>query len=84
MNLGYAKTKLDEMQRDAESDMPIQVLSIHPLRKDRTVSLETFMDACVVYNALETNKEHAMVRCEGFNLDIYSNEPDWLTTLITS
>ena len=83
MNLGFAKTKLDEMQRDAESDIPIQHPFNSPFRKDRTVSLETFMDACVVYNALETNKQHAMVRCEGFSLDIYSNEPDWLTTLLS-
>ena len=83
LNLGYVKTKLDEMQRDAESDMPIKSPFNHAMRKDRTVTLETFMDACVVYNALENNKEHAMVRCEGLNLDLYTNEPDWLKSLIS-
>lgn len=85
MNLGYVKTKLDAMQRDAEADMPIQspFNHVHMRRKERTVALETFMDACVVYSALEKNKQHAMVRCEGLNLDIYSNEPAWLESLIT-
>tara|TARA_B100001113_G_scaffold341608_1_gene326939 strand:- start:2774 stop:3370 length:597 start_codon:yes stop_codon:yes gene_type:complete len=84
MNLGYVKSKLDAMQSDAEADMPIQspFNHIHSRKKEKTVSLETFMDACVVYNALEKNKDYAMVRCEGFNLDIYSNEPEWLKNLM--
>ena len=84
MNLGYVKSKLDAMQSDAEADMPIQspFNHIHSRKKEKTVSLETFMDACGVYNALEKNKDYAMVRCEGFNLDIYSNEPEWLKNLM--
>ena len=50
-------------------------------RKEKIVSLETFMDACVIYNALEKNKDNAMVRCEGFNLDIYPNEPRLVTSI---
>ena len=67
MNLGYVKSKLDAMQSDAEADMPIQspFNHIHSRKKEKTVSLETFMDACVVYNALEKNKDYAMVRCQG-------------------
>ena len=85
MNLGYVKTKLDAMQRYAEADVVIQspFNHAHMRRKEKTVTLEAFMDACVVYNALEKNKDHAMVRCEGYNVDIYSNEPDWLKQLIT-
>ena len=83
MNLGYVKTKLDAMQRDAEMDVPIASPFNYSLRKDRTVNLETFMDACVIYNALEKNKDVSMLRCEGNNLDLYSNEPDWLKALMT-
>mgnify|MGYP001173589201 FL=1 len=85
LNLGYVKTKLDVMQRDAEADLPITSPFNFSMarRKEKTISLETFMDACVVYNALEKNKSNTMVRCEGFNLDIYSNEPDWLQGLMT-
>ena len=85
LNLGFVKSKLDAMQRDAEAELPIQSPFNHAFmrRKEKTVTLETFMDACIVYNALEKNKENAMVRCEGYNLDIYSNEPEWLEALIT-
>ena len=82
LNLGFVKSKLDAMQRDAEAELPIQSPFNHVLRKrNTTISLETFMDACVLYNALEKNKRHAMVRCEGYTLDMYSNEPEWLEKL---
>jgi len=84
LNLGYVKSKLDAMQREAESELPISCPFNHlARRKNMTIDLETFMDACVVYNALEKNKSNAMVRCEGYNLDMYSNEPDWLHKLQT-
>ena len=80
MNLGYAKSKIDEMQRHAESETIIpNPYNNH--RKKKNVSIETFMDTFVLYNALEKNKNKCMVRCEGFNLDIYSNENDWLEEL---
>jgi len=73
------------MQSDAEAELPIGSPFNHAFmrRKEKTVSLETFMDACILYNALEKNKRHAMVRCEGYTLDMYSNEPAWLETLQT-
>ena len=81
MNLGHAKQKLDEMQRDAEAEMPIK----SPFRVWRgdvkSISLELFMDNCVIYTFLEKNKDKASVRCEGQKLDIYSNEPNWLLEL---
>ena len=84
LNLGYVKSKLDAMQREAESEMPISCpFNQLARRKNNSIDLETFMDACVVYNALEKNKSNAMVRCEGYNLDMYSNEPDWLHKLQT-
>jgi hypothetical protein len=85
LNLGYVKSKLDSMQSDAEAELPIGSPFNHAFvrRKEKTVSLETFMDACILYNALEKNKRHAMVRCEGYTLDMYSNEPAWLETLQT-
>ena len=80
MNLGYAKSKIDEMQRHAESERVIpNPYNNH--RKKKNVSIETFMDTFVLYNALEKNKNKCMVRCEAFNLDIYSNENDWLEEL---
>tara|TARA_X000000368_G_scaffold110616_1_gene86064 strand:+ start:1367 stop:2050 length:684 start_codon:yes stop_codon:yes gene_type:complete len=78
MNLSYAKQKLDEMQRQAESELPIK----SPFRvwrgEKENISLETFMDNCIIFTALESNKEKASVRCEGQKLDIYSNESSWL------
>jgi len=81
LNLGFVKSKLDAMQRDAEADLPIQSPYNHGLHRRNIVSLETFMDACVLYNTLEKNKKNCMVRCEGFTLDIYSNESGWLEKL---
>ena len=46
------KTKLDEMQRDAEAEIPIK----SPFRawrgESKNISAETFMDNCVIYTAL--------------------------------
>lgn len=81
LNLRYAKSRLDEMQQSAESDLPIPSPFWRGLREPRYVSLETFMDACVIHNVLEKNKSRCMVRCEGVTLDIYSNEKDWLEDL---
>ena len=83
LNLGFVKSKLDAMQRDAEADLPIASPFNYSLGKHKTISLETFMDACVIYNALEKHKDEVMVRCEGINLDLYTNEPDWLKALMT-
>tara|TARA_B100000925_G_C21968054_1_gene456541 strand:+ start:298 stop:981 length:684 start_codon:yes stop_codon:yes gene_type:complete len=81
MNLGWAKTKLDEMQRDAEAEIPIK----SPFRawrgESKNISIETFMDNCVIYTALQKNKDHCMVRVENQKLDIYSNENIWLEEL---
>lgn len=81
MNLRYAKSKLDEMQMAAESDLPIPSPFSLGLREPRTIPLDVFMDACVMYNHLEKNKKRCMVRCEGHCLDIYSNEKEWLLDL---
>ena len=80
MNLGFAKSKIDEMQRHAETETLIPSPYNNPRRK-KNISIETFMDTFVLYNALEKNKNKCMVRCEGHNLDIYSNENDWLEEL---
>ncbi len=80
MNLGNAKSKIDEMQRHAESETVIPS-PYNSHRRKENVSIETFMDTFVVYNALEKNKNKCMVRCEGFYLDIYSNENEWLEEL---
>ncbi len=81
MNLGFAKSKIDEMQRHAESEriIPNPYNNFH--RKRKHVSIETFMDTFVIYNALEKNKNKCMIRVENLNLDIYSNENDWLEEL---
>ena len=61
---GWAKTKLDEMQRDAEAEIPIK----SPFRAWRGESkkylIETFMDNCVIHTALQKNKDPCMVRVE--------------------
>lgn len=82
MNLTFAKKQLDEMQRLAEADVAIIIPGRWGLRKTPpTISLEDFMDACVIYTTLQENRKHCMVRCEGTNLDIYSNQKDWLLNL---
>ena len=81
LNLRYAKSRLDEMQQAAESDLPIPSPFRLGIREPKYVSLDTFMDACVIYNALDKNKKKCMIRCEGFCLDIYSNEKNWLLDL---
>ena len=50
LNLGYVKSKLDAMQSDAEAEIPIASPFNHAFmrRKEKTISLETFMDACVI------------------------------------
>ena len=54
LNLGYVKSKLDSMQSDAEAELPIQSPFNHAFmrRKEKTISLETFMDACIIYLSL--------------------------------
>lgn len=87
MNLIFAKTKLDAMQQQAEADLPIESPFYWRGRgtasraNPNIINLETFMDGCVIYTALETNQDVCMTRIEGHNLDIYSNEYDWLDTL---
>lgn len=80
-NLSYAKKKIDEMQRRAESDLPILSPFQFGLRQPRYISLETFVDAAVLYKFIDKNKSLCMLRVEGHTLDIYSNEKDWLIDL---
>ena len=81
-NLRWAKSKLDEMQQAAEADMPIRSPFFHGLRETvKPVSLETFMDACIIYKAIERNRHDCMLRCEGHTVDIYSNTIEWLVDL---
>ena len=82
LNLRYAKSQLDTMQYYAERDLPIPSPSRWGLRQIRYETLESFMEACVIYNALHSHKNDCMVRCEGLTLNIYSNEKDWLTDLM--
>ncbi|MBR20638.1 MAG: hypothetical protein CMA64_10950 [Euryarchaeota archaeon] len=81
MNLGYAKSKIDVMQQYAESEQNIRSPFDGWRKKEKYITLETFMDTLATYNALESNKDECMVRCENHNLDIYSNESKWLKDL---
>ena len=83
MNLGYAKSKLDEMQVQAEAHIPIESPFNYYRSKKKNVSIETFMDCMVIYSALDAHKQEAMTRIEGLTLDVYSNQLDWLTKLST-
>ena len=64
------------MQQQAEADLPIESpfywgrLQRSSVRHPNIISLETFMDACVIYKALENNKDKGMTRIEGYTLDI--------------
>tara|TARA_B100001027_G_scaffold213146_1_gene183472 strand:- start:553 stop:1236 length:684 start_codon:yes stop_codon:yes gene_type:complete len=82
MNLGFAKSKIDEMQRHAESETVIPS-PYNNIRRKENVSIETFMDTFTLYNALEKNKNKCMLRIENFYVDIYSNENEWLEELAT-
>ena len=81
LNFRFAKTKLDKMQAAAESDMPIEHPFVKGIRSPNYISVEAFMDACVIYKFLERNRNDVLVRCEGYTLDIYSNTKDWLLEL---
>lgn len=81
MNLGFAKSRLDEMQLQAESDVPILSPFRYPRNKQKNVSLETFMDCMVIYSSLDSHKDEAMTRIEGITLDVYSNQLEWLFDL---
>ena len=81
LNLGDIKTKLDTMQQCAEGDLPIPSPFNWGLRTPKNVSLETFMDACVLYRTFLDNKDKCTIRVEGHVIDIYSNEDDWLEKL---
>ena len=70
------------MQSYAEGDLPIPSPFAFGMREPKFVQLEHFMDACVIYNALEKNRKECMVRCEGHTLDLYSNNEEWLKDLI--
>ena len=76
MNLTFAKKQLDEMQRSAEADLPIEIPGRWGIRNCPTVSLDDFMDACVIYVALQNNRKNVMLRCEGNTLDV--NPGDFL------
>ena len=80
MNLTYAKQKIDDMQSNAETQQPIPSPFWRPSYK-KTITIETFMDNVIIFSFLSKNKDIASIRCEGNNLDIYSNEPDWLLEL---
>ena len=80
MNLSHAKQKIDDMQSHAETQQNIPSPFWRSSYK-KNVTLETFMDNVVIFSFLSKYKDEASVRCEGNNLDIYSNESEWLLEL---
>ena len=83
MNLGFAKSKIDEMQRHAESETVIPS-PYNNIRRKENVSIETFMDTFTLYNALEKNKNkcerqnrtlitRAMKRVSHYSIDSFFN-----------
>jgi len=81
LNTNNIKSKLDTMQLDAELGLPIASPFNWGLRTPKNVSVETFMDASILYRVLLDNKDKCTIRIEGHILDIYSNECDWLENL---
>lgn len=80
-NFSYAKQKIDEMQRQAESELPIERPVRWLGRAPRYITLEQFVDTAIIYKFLDAHKKDCMLRIEGLTLDIYSNEHQWLKDL---
>jgi len=80
-NLSYVKTKIDEMQSAAESNLPIEWPGRTYRRHAKTVTLEQFVDTAIIYKFINENKKDCMLRVEGLTLDIYSNTRQWLKDL---
>lgn len=73
------KTKIDEMHREAEAQLPIT----NPFRMHKkTVSLETFMDNLHIYQCLLEGEGKCIARCEANNLDIYTNHIEILEKIM--
>ena len=64
MNLLGLKTKLDEMQRDAEAEIPTKELFRAWRGESKNISIETFMDNCVITLLVKKIRHHCMVRVE--------------------
>ncbi len=80
-NLSFTKTKIDEMQTAAESNLPIEYPFRSVRRQTKFVTLEQFVDTAIIYKYVYENKHDCMIRVEGFTLDIYSNTRQWLKDL---
>lgn len=80
-NLYRAKKYLDEMQSFAEINEHIPSPFNHGYRAPRFISLETFIDATLLYKAFQENTTDYMLRCECNYLDIYSNDKEWLNEI---
>ena len=80
-NLSYVKTKIDEMQSAAEANLAIEWPGRSYRHHAKTVTLEQFVDTAILYKFINENKKDCMLRIEGYTIDIYSNERQWLKDL---
>ena len=77
-NLRWAKSVIDNMQRDYQEGLPIYLQN--KMRK-KEVSVEAFNDVKTFFNEFSTTKEDYKLRCEGNSFHIYSNNKIWLKNI---
>tara|TARA_B100000925_G_C21911413_1_gene431705 strand:+ start:274 stop:876 length:603 start_codon:yes stop_codon:yes gene_type:complete len=77
-NLRWAKSVIDNMQRDYQDGLPIYLQN--KMRK-KEISIEAFNDVKTLFNAFSTTKEDYKLRCEGNNFHIYCNNKSWLKNI---
>jgi hypothetical protein len=78
-NYAYAKKQLDILQRNVEAGLPLH----NPARiYSNYITFEDFQDACVLYQLIKKDTSDYLIRVEGFDLIIYSNDEEWLERLL--
>lgn len=76
-NLQYVKEQLDYMQMYADDGDTIP----HPSPFIEKLSLKDFHRGLILYEALKGRTRTTTLRAEGFFLNVYSNDIDWLKSL---
>lgn len=74
-NLKFARQQLDVLQQLADENKTLR----HPRRVwSNPITLEDFQTACVLYDCFRNTKSKYMLRVEGFTINLYTNDYNWI------
>lgn len=75
----YTKRILDDLTAKAESQIPLE----YGVAFTKRVRTDHYHDAVVIYNYLTKSNLNYTLRVEGFSMNIFANDLDWLEALTT-